>query len=265
MTTITGDISLDKPTGNSVPPFDITLAGVAGVNIVSGGDISLGRLSNIFSVGSSIFVQAQNNVSVGSTSNIGTFMPPLPGATLVIVVDNQAPAPPAIGLGGFSLANGGAINGFFSMPTQIFTARRSQNTIAGTINGMNFSPNPAAGVDTNTEHWSVYFPNAFIGAPPEEYTIFYKESGFPTPPTAAVLIAIASPALNTVFGESFLVLEEFAYQPPFFDDHFDMHVCNPPQTWTDLIQIDNYRKFYPNRAKIGLVNPKKAPKSPTCH
>lgn len=58
-----------------------------------------------------------------------------------------------------------------SARTSVFTARQSQNSILGLLNGRSFTAGPIFS-DTNQERWCVYYPDPILGVP---FTIFYKE------------------------------------------------------------------------------------------
>lgn len=97
-----------------------------------------------------------------------------PLSFVTLVVDNCFPASPLIGPGFFNLDGTSSID---PVNLRIFTARQSQNSISGTLNGVAFVPGTLY-VDTATEHWCQYFdfpfayPLSNLGVP---YTIFYKD------------------------------------------------------------------------------------------
>jgi hypothetical protein len=86
-----------------------------------------------------------------------------------LVVDNDFPSPSGIGPGQFIKDADAMIT--TSGPLRIFTARRTQNSIQGLINGVAFVPGPLF-VNSATERWGVYFYDPFGGHP---FTIFYKD------------------------------------------------------------------------------------------
>ncbi len=144
LTSINGNISVD-------PFHNINVANA----VVTGGDV---------------FMIAQNDISFTPAGSIAA------GGGVILVCDNQFPAVPFLGGGAFTMESGstittGSIKG--PSPLQIFTSRRSQNSILGNfpLNGSPFSAG-AFLIDSNTEHWCVYYPDSFYGG---VYTVFYKE------------------------------------------------------------------------------------------
>ncbi len=171
-----------------------TLA-LSGVSALSEGFLS--------STAGAIEVIANQNIEINPFGRIST----LSAETLRLVVDNQAPVPPAIGTGSFSLSLLGSISTAGDSGTvRIFTARRSQNSIAGTmnLNGATFTPGPLF-VDSATERWGTYFPSPFGGVP---FTLFYKETAVApiVIPTLTSLLATDGNAL-TPFFELFYLLD----------------------------------------------------------
>jgi hypothetical protein len=282
-----GDISIQNtnPIINGCVPIGpsccIPLAfiyGTMGTTLEAGGSISINQGARILSGPDGfVFAIANQNISMNGNAIIDSFL--FNGAMcsnvaagkdfyVTLVVDNQAPPPPQAGNGFFSMSPDAQIMtpGSDIVPVQIFTAFRSQNTVNGLINGASFSPG-AYGVNTDTERWGVWYPDAFVGSP---FTIFYKEGGFElTEPIAAI------------FGEAFDVLDDFAifgrFLPPYFDDHFCVHFCYPFSTqpapkrsvsvdklhW-NWIQMENYRKFYPERDQFGYVDLPETYFTPDC-
>jgi len=268
-----GNISLDKSAGATSFP-DAAVAAFNDLTLNAGGSISLGRLSNLLSFSGSILARADANITMAPSSAIDFLAAPSPASSITLIVDNQAPSAPQIGSGSFIMDMGASINASLSgAPVRIFTARQNQNSINGTITGLNFFPGPF-GVDTLPfEIWRTYFPSALEGFP---FTMFYKE------PQDSVVI---SQALSQEIGEVFDVIEEFAYPPPFYEQYFCMLYCGDEPSkgliqkgtgwgkkgrsgvlfkrdWQNWIQIDNYRKFHPNRQKFGL--PQLETPSPQC-
>lgn len=266
-----GDISLgnDNPIINGCTPIGACCFPVAGFLGTEGleldalGSISVNQGGHLLSgVDGYVFGIADKDISLNGNAIIDSFSftPPSCGSIapgknfyVTLVVDDQAPTPPQAGNGRFIMSPDAQIMPSGAVPVQIFTAFRSQNSIEGTINGAVFSPG-AFGVNTDTERWGVWYPDAFVGSP---FTVFYKEGGFQlTAPIAAI------------FGEAFDVLSDFGifgrFLPPYFDDHFVVHFCYPFSTkpksgmaiavekerW-DWIQMENYRKFYPERDQFG--------------
>lgn len=151
------------------------------VDIISGGSLT----SNNASLGAfgNFYIQCDYNCFLNGSTALTLFGA---GTSLTIVVDNAFPAPPGIGMAGFVLEAGAAISSpGSSSPIQIFTARQILNTISGTINGVNFSGGILY-VDTDQEHWGIYYPDGFVNPNSPFFTIFYKD-------TPALLTALAQP------------------------------------------------------------------------
>lgn len=267
-----GDISLgsDNPILNGCTPFGLCCYPVAGffgnngLTLESAGSIAINQGGHLLSGADGfVFAKADKNISLNGNAIIDSFSftPPSCGAIaagkdfyVTLVVDDQAPTPPQAGDGRFIMASDAQIlSATNQAPVRIFTAFRSQNSIEGHVNGALFSEGPF-GVNSDTERWGVWYPDAFVGSP---FTVFYKEGGFElTTPVAAI------------FGEAFDVLSDFGifgrFLPPYFDDHFVVHYCYPFSTtpksgqtiavekerW-NWIQMENYRKFYPERDQFG--------------
>ncbi|MBX7066511.1 MAG: hypothetical protein K1X28_04715 [Parachlamydiales bacterium] len=226
------------------------------LNIDLGGSATItdyGQLAAGFGAPGTIFVKANQNITLGPHASIEPIFTSL--SSIILVVDDAFPSAPLIGPGAFLMDPTAVINSGAPAPiVQIFTARRSQNSILGLINGASFSPGPV-NVNTQTEQWGFYYPQSFAGSP---FTIFYKE-----PQTVPNIIIVVDQTVGTVFD----LLEEFASPLPFFDDHFCMTVqgdmakglykAAPAQfegTICPWIQDDNYRKFYPSLQRWGYLH-----------
>jgi len=247
----------------SPPTFPgAAIAGVTGIDILSGGSVELGNQGGILVLNGPISVIADQNIILGTNSAIDSFMGMVLSITLV--VDNQAPTAPQIGSGFFSMDATAVINTGPIVPIQIFTAIRDQNNISplAQINGSTFIPGPF-GVDTQTEQWSQYFPQGFIGSP---FTIFYKESLI-SASEAAIILSETIQTIGTVFD----ILEEFTWPLPYYEDLFCISyegddfakgLYSKPigiqagivdERNCPWIQIENYRKHYPSLERWGYI------------
>jgi filamentous hemagglutinin family protein len=232
------------------------------LNIFAGGDIHMKRHSNILLADNGPgTVIANRNIILDSDAVI-TINNVVGSPSLTLVVDNQFPSAPLIGPGAFIFDAGATIFPLGtpgSYPVRIFTARRSQNSILGTINGTTFAPG-AFDVNTPAEQWRVYYPQSFIGSP---FTVFYKEPFFFPPLTFSRLYA--------VLGNMYDVLSEFEYPLPFYREAFCLYYCSDDiesaskKCWSHYparkifmilpndscypVQELNYRKFHPYRPK----------------
>ncbi len=152
----------------------------AGSSITSGSDIVLQavnasnpaylQVSNVASA-NALQVIANQSIEVGSQSYIehqGT-------GDLTLVVDNAFPTAPDSGPGAFIINANAHVGRLGGGSLRIFTADRAQNTAAGinNFNGQTFVPGPLF-VNSQTERWGIYFPNAFIGS--NNYAFFYKNN-----------------------------------------------------------------------------------------
>ena len=150
------------------------------MTMTAGRDFILDNVGNITQNGSFVDMQliAGRNMQILNNSVINKGG----SSDMNLVVDNAFPTFPNQGPGFFELdatssiihsgtetGPGGVHTG--ASPLRIFTSVRSQNTIQGTIRGVNFVPGPAF-VNTDLEQWCEYFFNPFFGAP---FTVFYKE------------------------------------------------------------------------------------------
>jgi filamentous hemagglutinin family protein len=264
-----GNILIQSASTPIAPPFPDAVVGVNSattgpLTMIAGGNITLGRRAQVFIANNdTAFFRAQKNITMGFQSFIDspTFAGG-PNQSVTLVVDNQAPVSPQIGNGSFSMDPTAVIMTLAVPPVRIFTARRIQNSIQGAIVGAAFIPG-AFGVNTPEEHWTVYYPQAFIGTP---FTVFYKE------PQAAVTIPnmlTSFAKLPVVLGNMFDVLGEFEYPPNYYRAYFTttydlMHGKGPwygiigrggsemPNTTKNWVQVLNYRKYNPYREKFGI-------------
>jgi hypothetical protein len=212
-------------------------------------------------------VIVNKNIVIDSDATITTQNLPGPSANLILVVDNQDPAPPLIGDGAFIMDSTATIYPLGVAPVQIFTARRSQNSILGLINSANFVPG-AFNVDTAEERWAVYFPQGFVGSP---FTVFYKE-----PPVSAILPPLPFQRLAVVLGNMFNVLSEFETPLSYYQQQFCVSYClendnhwlnhSFQRHWKNLsnhncypVQVLNYRKSIGNRANFTVLEAEDRP------
>ncbi len=192
------------------------------ITLTAGNDIDLnGLATTLLSTSGPIFSTAGNNTNV--TQNVATSGPitmisgvnmfllspttniSSSASPVILVVDNDFPSPPGIGPGFFSMAAGSQVNSGPGQPLQVFTAQQNLNImIPGFLNGFTFAPGTIF-IDTDTEHWCVYYPDPFFGGP--GYTIFYKNC-----------LSVIAPAANEVVSEML-----FSF--------------NPANEWTDEIYI----------------------------
>lgn len=169
-----------------------------------------------------------------------------PLSFVTLVVDNCFPDSPLIGPGAFNLDATSFID---PINLRIFTARRPQNTISGTLNGVFFVPGTLY-VDTATEHWCQYFdfpfpyPFSNLGAP---YTIFYKDCLQQATNQAQIIVTQFLLDLHP-FNEFPGWLEEFylrfngdkiLFDQPYYLRRRHLQVINHPKTYT-LITNDSY-------------------------
>jgi len=114
----------------------------------------------------SVTISANNNIEMTPASSIDTSGGNSP---VTLIVDNQAPVFPLIGLGLFEMDAASSID-TGSGALQIYTALQSANSINGLLNGSSFVPGTLF-TDTNQEIWCTYFCSPLIGNP---FTISYK-------------------------------------------------------------------------------------------
>lgn len=231
------------------------------ITIDAGGSVIMGPNSSIQSESGPVLIIADQNIEMRPSSSIFYFTAgvPVPPFPIILVVDDQAPTAPQIGTGRFIMEAGSFIGdptNPIAPPVQIFTALRNYNRIEGAINSSPFVPGPYS-VDSDTERWRVYYPNPFLNPNSPFYTIFYKE---PQP-----IAAIFTPLAQTI-GQVFIVIDEFVYPPAFYEDHFCITECakaidenREEGRECPWIQIDNYRKFYPNRQKYAYLTSDDSP------
>jgi len=90
---------------------------------------------------------------------------------VTIIVDSLHPK--AIGTGGFVLGQHASLSSG-NAPIEIYTAKRSQNAINGTLNGLRIAAAPLY-INTKEEQWGIFYPQTTSASPP--FTVFHKENG----------------------------------------------------------------------------------------
>jgi len=179
VTIVTGDtISLDEKSKISSTMGNLSL--LTGYSIcldessslsAKGGDIDLSILngslylygnSGIHSHSHQTKILTGNSVIMENFSHIRSIGEQ--GTTIVVdQLDNA---------GGIVLATNASINTGCS-PLRIFTTKRSQNLIQGTLNGHRYSP-CLHYLSTLREKWGKNYPDSFFAAP---FTVFHKDNG----------------------------------------------------------------------------------------
>jgi filamentous hemagglutinin family protein len=222
---------------NTLPLGPMVASGIAGfefLNVHVGGSILL-NLHSVFAAGQGpLLGVAGKDFYIGPGSAVDTFAPSVSDRTFTLVVDNDFPSAPFIGPGSFLIDPSalGVLTFNFTSPTpvtiQVFTARRSQNQIPASIPlaGQTYIPGPL-NVDTETERWSTYYPNGFVGP---IYTLFYKEPQV----NAAEFNEIAQ-----IYGNAFDILNQIneTLMP------WNLEFCITNQVKTCYpIRIENYRR-----------------------
>jgi hypothetical protein len=175
---------------------------VAAQNIYFGQDLANGDVRGELKVrsGSTATFIAQNNFSMLNNSAIfgGSAT-----ESLVIVVDNANPT--SFGPGSFIMEQGTSIgdigNGLDNVA--IYTSMQGQNSIEGTINGVNFAPG-AEFQNSDQEQWGTFYnPNGTLGggnlnSANPSLTVFYKDgTAAPTPPGGGNPPAGGNPGIAT--------------------------------------------------------------------
>ena len=154
-----GGASMNEPssiilnTGNAL----ITAArdGLMTSGTMSGSDASITAIGAV----SLIEMIAGRNI-VLSTPTAGVNTTIIGPNNVTLVTDNDFPASPGVGPGGFSLDANSSVDAGGQL--RVYTAKPSENSILGTLNGANFSAG-TFGVDTSQEQFFTYFPNGTYG------------------------------------------------------------------------------------------------------
>ncbi len=95
---------------------------------------------------------------------------------MTLLVDTLYPQ--AVGTGGFVLGHNASLSSG-QAPIQIFTAKRSLNSIDGTLNGYRVASAPLY-INTKEELWGIFYPhqnNHSLTTSSETFTVFHKEIG----------------------------------------------------------------------------------------
>lgn len=164
-----------------VPTPGFSLVSATGpIQCFAGNDFFLGIGQNIQTAGA-INLVAGRDLTLEANASITSTL-----SSVTIVVDNNFPTCPFTAMrseiGIFSMQPGSSITG---TPLLIFTAQQQLNSVAGLLNGSNFSPSPQLFSDSATEVWCTFFscPSSFsscsgtpfapgLGSP---FTLFYKD------------------------------------------------------------------------------------------
>lgn len=146
-------------------PASITNTGL--LTVEAGNNINFINNSLIQNGNGILTVIAGNNINMSAQS----FISNTTGNPVNIVVDNNFPTAPGIGIGAFNMPMGALVLG--NGPIRIYTARQELNDIQGSIGGATFTPGPLF-TDQSPEKWLTYFSDSFFhsGSP---FTIFYKD------------------------------------------------------------------------------------------
>jgi len=174
--TATGDVSiLSRDLSSSATPADFVNGVLADqvTVLTTNGNVEINGFRNILSDSP---ISTTADVLIRSMNNL-TIAQPISAGNIVLVCDEQGPNGIVGGIwnlngGAFTTLATGAITSTGTL--QIFTARQGSNSIAGLLNGQVFVPGTLF-IDTDTEHWCVYFggPGSAFAGP--LYTVFYKE------------------------------------------------------------------------------------------
>lgn len=97
------------------------------------------------------------------------------GQGQTLVVDNENPTAPSIGTGGITLSSNSSVSTSNGGELKIYSARPSQDSIQGRINGTHFGPGGSA--DSSNVEYGVYYPGGSYESP---YMLYYKEAGSST-------------------------------------------------------------------------------------
>ncbi len=165
--TTTGDISLDAGTDIEINGDPLSILSATGsISTIAGNDTR--QTENVATAGPILMISGNNMFMFGVASIASS------ASEVTVVVDNDFPAAPLIGLGFFDMAAGASISSAGLL--QIYTARQQFNSILGTLNGLTFGP-PNCGngplySDSLCEIWCTYFDNGAIGTP---FTVYYKD------------------------------------------------------------------------------------------
>jgi hypothetical protein len=227
LTSLDGPITLksaDHFFNNSI--CNLTIGPAATLNNLTitstSGDIAVDPFHNIqvtngVTTAGSVLMIAQNDIQFTATGLVTA------GTTATFVVDNQAPRSPLIGPGAFLMAVGSTIDSGGRL--SIYTARQSQNSILGLLNGNLFSPGDLF-TDTALEVWCTYYPTPLAGTP---FTISYKE------------------CLGMLTAQAMLVVTEVLY---------DLHGPDQFPGWSEEFQFDGEPYFISRRLSKILNHPK---------
>jgi filamentous hemagglutinin family protein len=161
ITTTSGDISLDAGRNIVINGAPVTLSSTTGrIDTLAGDNTAV--TTNVSTAG---FIQmvTGNDMSLFGTADISSS-----GSGVTLVVDNDFPAAPLIGLGFFYMEAGAQVNSVDQL--RIYTAQQPFNTILGLLNGNLFARGTLF-QNSNSEVWCTYFDDGTQGTP---FTVYYK-------------------------------------------------------------------------------------------
>lgn len=175
------------------PGVDITLFGWNDVAI-SGNPVPPTPAPAVFAPIGDVFILCQDDMTLFDMAMIEA------GNNVDLICDNQAPIPPLIGPGSFSMDATSSISAFFGY-IRVYTARQEQNLIDPLaqfiIMGVPFFFTPGALFeDTNQEKWCTYYPFGDQGIP---FKIFYK------------------PCLQLITQQAVTIIDEFLFRENSFN------------------------------------------------
>lgn len=156
-----GNISLDAARNIEINGGPASLSSTSGrIDTLAGDNTEV--TTNVLTAG---FIQmvTGNDMGLFGTATIASS-----ASGVTLVVDNDFPAAPLIGLGIFSMESGTQVNSAGQL--RIYTAQQPYNTIAGHLNG-NLFERGTLFINSDSEVWCTYYDNGTQGTP---YTVYYK-------------------------------------------------------------------------------------------
>jgi len=163
VSTTSGNISLNSGNDIEIDGDAVSLFSATGrIDTVALDDTRV--FTNVNTAGEILMITGNDMFLFGTADITSTT------GSVTLVVDNDFPTAPQIGIGAFFMEAAARVNAGPGQPLQIFTALQPLNSILGLLNGSPFAVGTIFN-DTVTEHWCIYYPNAFFGG---VFTIFYK-------------------------------------------------------------------------------------------
>jgi len=162
----------------------ITLRGTEGGGTLEGIHIDAGGA--VSTLNGLILMVSSRDTLIENGSSVSAVGP------LTLVVDNSFPVFPGIGPGAFNLDATSTLTSTGEL--RIYTARQSQNSILGLLNGVAFTPG-TFDVNTATETWGIYFPNGLYGG--QAFNFYYKDGTRPPPPPVPPGPPLITPSLTS--------------------------------------------------------------------